>query len=178
MFENDGSNALKQEALPLVEPFAEPELSPERDVERAADRAAKRKKQRMAAEKAKKRQLTAQRKGAIVMAAVAVFSMALVVLMFKAELNTEYRNLSFKKDELSGLSSRVEQLSSEIEGGGSLVAIEEKAAEMGLYQADDSQLVYISLGLTDSGEVLAEDSGTGGLNLFLNKVAAVAEYLY
>lgn len=177
MFENDGSNALKPEILPIPEflpDMNEPQA--ETELERVAEEAARRQKKRAPGKK--KKQLTSQKKFALMAITVTIFMMALTVLMFKAELNTQYRNLTATKNELSSLSSRVEQLSSEIEGSGSIVAIEEKAAELGLRQADSSQIVYISLDNTDHGEVLAEDKSTGGLSLFFNKVAAIAEYLY
>ncbi len=164
MFENDGSNALKPNDYALIIP------------EQAAEEAARRRRRRAA--KPRQRQLTSQQKSAVVAVTIALFAMALTVLMFKAELNTDYKELSQSKERLETLSSRAEQLSSEIEGGGSLVAVEEKAAELGLQQASESQKVYISLGGEDSGEILAEDSGTGGLSQFFNKVAAIAEYLY
>ncbi|MCH5187448.1 MAG: hypothetical protein J1F63_03525 [Oscillospiraceae bacterium] len=177
MFENDGSNALKPEILPVPEFLPErPEPQVETELERAAEEAAKRQKKRAPGKK--KQRLSSQKKFALMTITVTLFMMALTVLMFKAELNTQYRNLTVTKNELGSLASRVEQLSSEIEGSGSIVAIEEKAAELGLRQADSSQIVYISLDNADHGEVLVEDKSTGGLNLFFNKVAAIAEYLY
>lgn len=158
MFENNGTSALK--------PYEEYELP-----------AQKKKKVKHGSAKKTKKGLSAQSKASIVAAVVAVFAMAAVILMFKAVLNTEYKALSKQKAELERVSSRVERLSSEIEGS-SVVAIEEKAAEMGLMEADKSQIVYISLNSVDSGEVLAEDSANHGLNLFFNKIAAIAEYLY
>ena len=162
MFENDGSNALKQEYA-----FEIPELEPERRPERP-----------QRAKRAKKRHLTAQKKVAIFAVTMALFAMASTVLVFKAELNTQYKNLSEEKAILSSLTAQAEQLSSEIESSGSIVAIDEKATELGLRQASQSQIVYISLGSEDGGQILAEDKSTGGLSLFLNKVAAIAEYLY
>ncbi len=164
MFENDGSNALKPNDYAITLP------------EQTAQEAARRRRRQAA--KPRQRQMSSQQKSAVVAVTIALFAMALTVLMFKAELNTNYKELSQSKDKLAVLSSRVEQLSSEIEGGGSLVAVEEKAAELGLSQAEQSQIVYITLGGKDSGEILAEDGGTRGLSQFFNKVAAIAEYLY
>ncbi len=159
MYENDGNNALKQYEY----------------IEVPAESTPRHKKEETPASR---RRVTAQKKALLMVCTLAVFAMAAIFLMFRAVLNTEYRTLSQKKDELSSVESKVEQLSSEIEGSGGVMAIDEKAAEMGLHEAYGSQIVYISLDSTDKGEVLAEDNSNSGIRLFFNKVAAIAEYLY
>lgn len=163
IYENDGSGALKQYEYVEIEVNTVPKKAPE---------------QKPRKKSSSKRGLTAQTKGSIVAATVTVFAMAFIVLMFKAALNTEYKTLSIQKTELSNLTSKVEQLSSEIEGGGNVAAVEEKAAELGLHSADKSQVVYIAIDSADGGEILAEDNSNRGIHLFFNKIAAIAEYLY
>lgn len=157
MFESNGSNALKREY--------EYELPVERE-------------KKIAKRPKKSRKLSPRNKASLVAGVAVLFALAFIVLMFKAVLNTEYKNLSTQKAELERLTSEVEQLNSQIEGSGSLVAVEEKAAELGLVSASEGQIVYLSLDNTDKGEILAEDKSNRGIHLFFNKVAVIAEYLY
>ncbi len=158
MFETDGSNALKRE-------YELPEQQNERQQPKRRP-------------SGKKKGLSARNKAAMLAAVAALFILAFTVLIFKAALNTEYKNLSAKKAELNDVTSKVEQLTSELEGAGGIVAVDEKAAELGLQSASSDQIVYISLDDSDKGEILAEDKSGRGIHLFFNKVAAVMEYLY
>ncbi len=171
LYENSGSNALKEYGYAIPEWEAPEQKSSARRPKKGAEAS-------QASKKAQKRALTAQMKFAVCLVTAAVFAMAFTVLMFKATLNTEYKTLSERKAQLSDLTSQVEQLSSEIEGRNVISAVDEKATEMGLHQADKEQIVYITLDSGDSGEVLAEDGSNRGLRLFFNKIAAIAEYLY
>ena len=136
------------------------------------------KKKPVARRKPRKRGLTGEKKAAIFMSTLAMAALAAVVLTLMASLNTGYRTLDKKKQELSALEARVDQLYSETEGAAVITATEEQAAEMGLYKVNRDQVVYISLDNTDSGEILAEDNSNVGINAFFNKVAAIAEYFY
>ncbi len=156
MFETDGSNALKREY----------ELEEQSESLRPKRRPSV------------KKGLSAGNKAAMLAAVTALFILAFTVLIFKAALNTEYKSLSEKKDELSNVTSQVEQLTSELEGASGIVAVDEKAAEMGLQSASSDQIVYISLDDADKGKILAEDKSGRGIHLFFNKVAAIMEYLY
>lgn len=165
MYEVNGSNALKNEYI--TDGSAALKEEPRRPARRPAAKTAHR-----------KRGLTGERKAFIFMTVLIVSAMAAMFLTLTAMLNTGYRNLSQKKDQLSALEAKVEQLTSETEGAAVVTATEEQAAEMGLYKASRDQVVYISLDGEDGGEVLAEDDSNEGLNAFFNKVAAIAEYFY
>lgn len=154
MFESNGSNALKRE----YEYYEAP-------------------KKKVAVKKQPKK-LSAVNKMYMLAGVGILFGLAFIVLLLKAGLNLEYKNLSAKKTELTKLTAEIEHINSEIEGSGSIAAIEEKATEMGLVSASESQVVYLSLDNTDKGEILAEDNSNKGIHLFFNKVALVAEYLY
>ncbi len=157
MYENDGSNALKQEYEYQV-----PEKEPKR----------------ISAPVRRKRGLTGRQKAAIFMCTIAVSLLALCVLTMMASLNADYRILSQKKSELKKLEAQVEQLSSKTEGAAVAAATEEQAAEMGLYRAGKDQTVYITLDNDDGGRILAEDNSNSGIKAFFNKVAVIAEYFY
>lgn len=164
----NGSNALKEEfpvngSSALKEAYAEPERPARKPQTRRHPR---------------RRGLTGQGKAAIFVATVALAVMASFVLTLMASLNTGYRTLGQKKDELTALEVQVDQLAAETEGASMVTASEEKAAEMGLYKVNRDQVVYISLDDEDSGEILAEDDSNVGMNAFFNKIAAIAEYFY
>ena len=164
MYEVQGSNALQEAYVPE-------ELVEESVVQTP-------KKKPSARRVPRKRGLTGQKKAAIMGVVLALSVMAFIVQVLMANLNTNYRILSQKKKELSGLEAQVEQLASETEGAAVVTVTEEQAAELGLYKADKDRVVYISLDDTDSGQVLAEDDSNVGLHAFFNKVAAIMEYFY
>ena len=157
-YEVNGSNALQEEIIEEYVP--QPKKKPA--VRRSP----------------RKRGLTGEKKAAIFMSTLAVAAVAALVLTLMAILNTGYRTLDQKKQELSALEAKVEQLYSETEGAAVITATEDQAAELGLYKISRDQIVYISLDNTDSGEILAEDNSNVGINAFFNKVAAIAEYFY
>ncbi len=158
MYENQGSNALKDEVLyEIPQP-------------RTAVQQPKIKK--------RKRGLTGRQKAAIFMCTISVAALALLFQTLMANLNSNYRILSQKKQELSQLEAQVEQLSSETEGAAVIAATEEQAAELGLYKAGKDQIVYITLDNSDGGKILAEDNSNSGIRAFFNKVAVIAEYFY
>ena len=163
-YEVQGSNALQEEIL-------QEEVTPEFVIPEPEEPVVVRRKRRA-------RGLTGQKKAAIFGMIIAVSAMAMIIQVLMANLNTNYRILSQKKQELSSLEARVEQLASEAEGAAVIAATEEQAAELGLYKVNRDQVVYISLDDTDSGQVLAEDNSNVGINAFFNKVAAIAEYFY
>ena len=158
-YEVNGSSALQEE---YIEEQAKPQPKKEPVVTR----------------RTRKRGLTGEKKAAIFMSTLAASALAAVVLTLMASLNTGYRTLDQKKQELSALEAKVEQLASETEGAAVITATEERAAELGLYKINRDQIVYISLESTDRGEILAEDNSNVGINAFFNKVAAIAEYFY
>lgn len=163
-YEVQGSNALQEKILQeeLVEEYAVPQPEEQPVVRR----------------RPRQRGLTGQKKAAILARVIAISVMAMVIQVLMANLNTNYRILSQKKQELSSLEAQVEQLASETEGAAVIAATEEQAAEMGLYKVNRDQIVYITLDGTDSGQVLAEDNSNVGVKAFFNKVAAIAEYFY
>ncbi len=158
MYENDGSSALKEaytyEEVNRPKKVSDPKRRPRR------------------------RGITGEQKAAIFVSVIAVSMMALAVLSLMANLNTSYKTLNEKKNQLSSLESQVEQLSSKAEGAAAFAATEEQAAELGLYKPGKEQIVYIELDSADEGEILAEDNSNSGIRAFFNKVAAIAEYFY
>lgn len=160
-YEVNGSSALQEEYI-----------------EEQVTEAPKPKKKPVVRRRSHKRGLTGEKKAAIFVSTLAASALAAVVLTLMANLNTGYRTLDQKKQELSDLEAQVEQLASETEGAAAIAATEEQAAEMGLYKMSRDQIVYITLDSTDSGEILAEDNSNVGINAFFNKVAAIAEYFY
>ena len=164
-YEVQGSNALQEEII------LQEEATPEFVIPEPEETPVVRRRPRS-------RGLTGQRKAAIFGIIIAVSAMAMIIQVLMANLNTNYRILSQKKQELSNLEAQVEQLASETEGAAIIAATEEQAAELGLYKVNRDQVVYISLDDTDSGHVLAEDNSNVGVNAFFNKVAAIAEYFY
>ena len=165
MHDTDGSNALKEEYIVDGSAALQPEVAV------PAKKPAVRRRPR-------KRGLTGERKALIVLCTLTLALLSGIVLTLMANLNTGYRTLSQKKNELSALEAKVEQLASETEGAAVVAASEEKAAEMGLYKVTRDQVIYISLDGDDSGEILAEDNSNVGIRAFFNKVAAIAEYFY
>ena len=165
-YEVNGSSALQEEVIE--------EIVEEQHIEEVSEP----QKKPVTRRRPRKRGLTGEKKAAIFMSTLAASALAAVVLTLMANLNTGYRTLNQKKQELNALEARVEQLASETEGAAVVTATEEQAAEMGLYKINRDQIVYISLDNTDSGEILAEDNSNVGINAFFNKVAAIAEYFY
>ena len=168
-YEVNGSSALQEEYI---------EIQVEGQVEEQVKEAPQPEKKPVVRRRPRKRGLSGEKKAAIFMSTLAASALAAVVLTLMASLNTGYRTLDQKKQELSSLEAKVEQLASETEGAAVISATEEQAAEMGLYKISRDQIVYISLENTDSGEILAEDNSNVGISAFFNKVAAIAEYFY
>lgn len=154
----DGSNALKSEYYTYTSPKKSP--------------VAKRKESSAPA-----RRNVRLLKKRVVLAVALTFMMAFVVTMRYAAITKEYSELTAAKQQLELLNAKVVEKQMKAEGNLDPKKIQQEAQRLGLSQPAKSQIKYISLGNTDSGEVLKTEE-PNGLSAFINRASVILEYLH
>ena len=113
----------------------------------------------------------------VVCAILLAFVMAFTVLLRYAVISKEYGELSKTRQELELISAKVVEKQVAAEGNMDHKKMEQEAERLGLQQPVNSQIEYISLGNTDSGEVIKTEE-TSALSAFINRLSVILEYLY
>ena len=113
----------------------------------------------------------------VVFAVALAFMMAFVVIMRYAAITKEFSELTEAKKQLELINAKVVENQMKAEGNLDPKKIQQEAQRLGLSQPAKSQIKYISLGNTDSGEVLKTEE-PNGLSAFINRVSVILEYLH
>ena len=113
----------------------------------------------------------------IVCAILLAFVMAFTVLLRYAVISKEYGELSKAREELELINAKVVEKQVVAEGNLDPKRIDQEAERLGLQQPVNSQIEYVSLGNTDSGEVIKTEE-TSALSAFINRLSVILEYIY
>ncbi len=113
----------------------------------------------------------------VVCAILLAFVMAFTVLLRYAVISKEYGELTKSRESLELISAKVVEKQVAAEGNLDHRKLEQEAERLGLQQPVNSQIEYISLGNTDSGEVIKTEE-TSALSAFINRLSVILEYLY
>lgn len=125
----------------------------------------------------KKAKAAVLRKQKMVASVMMLAIMAFTVLFRYAAIAREFSSLTEMKNELNLINAQV--VEKEIEAGGNVdpKRIESEAERLGLHQPTEDQKVYISLGNTDNGEILKNET-PGVMSAFISRISVILEYLY